>query len=457
VNCVDRSKPPALGPLPAFRVPQPERFVLSNGLQVAFVARPGTGLADVALALRIGAIHDPSGLFGLADWTGSLLTEGAGSRNALEFADAADFLGARLDTRVSWDSITATLHIPVERLVQGLELLADALARPRFDAAEFDRLKAERQTAFIEARSEPGMLSHLAVLRAVFPESTRLHFAIEGTPTSLTKTTLAQVRRFHSMHFRPDAAVLSVAADLKREAVESAIARLFGEWPAPSSPAVAQALAPALTCAHRLVLVDKPGAPQSILTVAAPTPADLAPLDPATEVLNTVLGGAFTSRLNMNLREAHGYTYGARSTFEFWAGGGMFRAGAAVATPVTAPALAEILHELDGIRQRVEAEELQKARTYRAVNFPTNFETGRHTVDVFSWAAMLNVSDAHLQSFMTEVEAVDAQAVCEAAARTIVPDQMAIVIVGDRAQIEAPIEALKLGSLRMWDASEVID
>jgi len=455
---LDRTRPPELGPLPPFTVPRPERFRLANGLEIAFVARSDTGLADANLSLETGACDDPPGLFGLADWTGSLLNEGAGSRDALEFADAVDFLGARVDTQVSWDSTTGLLHIPAERLTQGLELLADMFVRPLFLPAELDRLKAERRNAFVEARSEPAVLSHLAVLRAVFPAGSRLHIAVEGTPKSLAKATIEDVRSFHRTHFRPDAAVLTVVGSLGLDEVRAAIEKTFGLWPKPTSArSVAQRLPATLPQKRSILLVDKPGAPQSVLTVAAPTRADLAPLDAATEVVNTVLGGAFTSRLNMNLREKHGYTYGAHSSFEFWAGGGMFRAGAAVETPVTAPAVAQTMKELAGIRVPMEASELSKARTYRAVTFPTNFESGRHTADVFGWAASLGIPDIRLQMFVKEVETLDVQAVSRAAERAIDPDQLCIVIVGDRKEIEAPIRALGLGELSVRDVDEVID
>jgi zinc protease len=453
----DRSAPPRPGPAPAYQVAAPERALLSNGLPVLILPSHEVPLADVLLVVRCGAAADPADLPGLAAWTAAMLDEGAGGRDALALADAVDGLGARLTTGATWDSSVASLHVPVARLELGLELLGDVALRPTFLEEEWDRLREERRTAFVQDRDDPATLARLASARAVFGPTHRYGIALEGTPGSLERAQLADLRRFHRAYYRPDHAFLVVAGDVTRDTLLPLLERRFGSWKAEGRVVPPPALPPPPSRQGRdVVIVDKPGSSQSVLSAVHEAPAGLRPLDPENAVMNTLLGGSFSSRLNANLREEHGYAYGARSGFDLREHGGLFRAASAVATDVTAPAARELVRELERIRTPAAPPEVERARAYLALTFPTNFETGADRAGFWAEADRLAVPEDSVRRFMERAGSVDPESVRLAAVRDVHPERMRLVVVGDAAEIRAALEGLGLGPVTQWTVDTLL-
>ena len=444
----DRSKPPAIGPAPALKMPAIQKSKLSNGLAVWIVEHHEVPLAQVNLIVRAGSAADPIGKYGVGSLTAAMLDEGAGERSALDLADAIESLGANLSTTSSFDYSAVRMSVPVSKLGDALPLMADVGLRPAFPATELDRLRKERLTGLLQARDNVAALVQLAFPRMVYGPTHRYGTSANGLPPAIESFTVEDLRAFYRAHFRPDNATLLVVGDVTPAGVLPALEKSFGAWKNDGMAALVAGVptAPQLTTRH-IYLVDKPEAAQSQIRigwVGVPrSTADYATL----EVLNTLLGGSFTSRLNQNLREKNGYAYGASSAFDMRQSAGPFFAAAGVQTDKTADALKEFFVELNGILTPIPADELAKAKNYVALGFPGEFETTGDLARKLEELVVYNLPDDTFTKFVSNVGAVTAADLQRAAARYVQPDKMAVVVVGDRKVIEGPIRALNLGSI----------
>jgi len=452
---VDRSKPPAFGPPPKLALPPVETRTLANGLQVRVMGIHKVPTVHLELAIRTGVTADPAGKAGLASLTADMLDEGAGSRSALEIADAIDFLGAELTTTGAVDATYLELHVPVARLADALPVMADVVARPTFPETELNRLRQERLASLLEMQDDPEQMIQVAFPRLVFGPRHRYGTPIVGTSASLKGFTVADLKEFHAANIRPSNAVLVVAGDVTAEAIVPQLERAFAGWtgPAGAKPPLAGDAPP--SAARRVFLIDKPGAAQSQIRIGTMGVPRSAPDYFAIRVLNTILGEAFTSRLNTNLREVHGYAYGASSRFDMRLSAGPFFAAAGVQTDKTADALKEFFIELANIHQPVPGEELEKARNYLALLMPRNFETTRGRADALAQAWIYDLPADYYATYADRVRAVTAADVKRAADKYIVPDRLAVVIVGDRKAIEAGVKALNLGPITVVEPAEM--
>jgi predicted Zn-dependent peptidase len=453
----DRSAPPAPGPAPALKLPAIEKRALSNGLPVWIVEKHAVPVAQVTLVVRAGSGADPESRFGLARLTADMLDEGAGGKSALELADAVDFLGADLSTGSSYDASLVSLHVPVARLAPALALMGDVALRPAFAAADLNRLREERLTALGQAHDSPPAIAAAAFPLLVYGAGRRYGIGAGGTEETLRAFTPGDLKWFHDQYYRPDDAALIVVGDVTPETVVPELERVFGAWkaagPRPAPPALA---APPKMDERRVYLVDKPGAAQSVIRIGGVgverSTSDFFPL----EVMNTILGGSFTSRLNQNLREQHGYTYGAGSRFDMRLGAGPFYATAMVQTDKTAESLTEFFKELQGIRQPVPAAELERAKNYVALSYPGQFETTRQMAAQLAQLVVYRLPDDYFSTYVANIQAVTAADVQRVAEKYITPGRFAVVIVGDRKTIEPKVEALKLGPIRQLTVDDVM-
>lgn len=455
----DRSAPPKPGPAPSLELPAIQKRQLSNGLPVWIVELHEVPVAQVDLIVRSGAASDPPGKEGLASLTAAMLDEGAGSRDALALADAVDFLGADLTTASGVDATTVRLHVPAARLADALPLMADVALRPTFDARELERLREERLTLLQQAKDDPASIVVAAFNRAVFGDH-RYGTGTIGTSGTLKAFTVEDLRSFHARYFSLANAALVVVGDATPDAALSLVERAFGAWTKPtggaSAPARADLPAAPQVKARHVVLVDKPGAAQSQIRIGwVGVPRSTQDYFPI-QVMNTILGGAFTSRLNQNLREQHGYSYGAGSTFEWRRSPGPFYATAGVQTDKTAEALKEFFKELTAIAETVPADELAKAKNYLALRFPRRFETTRDIAAQLADAITFDLPDDYFSRYVERIQAVTAADVQRVAKALVQPGRFTVVVVGDRKTIEASVKALGLGPLSYMKIEEAI-
>ncbi len=452
----DRSKPPAPGTAPALKLPAIQKRQLSNGLPVWLVELHEVPVAQVNLVVLSGAGDDPAGKYGLASLTAAMLTEGAGSRTSLEIADAIDFLGADLSASSSFDSAAVRLHVPVGRLADALPIMADVALRPTFPKEELERLRQQRLVGLLQARDDPPTIASMAFSRTIFGPSHRYGTATLGTADTIKAFTQDDLRAFYLSAFRPDNAALLVVGDVTAASVLPLMESQFGAWK-PQGAAVARVAlpAPSQPARREVYIVDKPNAPQTQIRIGGVGAPRVTPDYFPIQVMNTVLGGSFSSRLNLNLREKHGYTYGAGSTFDMRKFVGPFSAAAGVQTDKTKESLQEFFNELNGILQPVPADELARAKNYIALRFPGGFETSSDISARLEAVLVYGLPDDYFSTYVQNIQAVTAADVQRVARKYIQPDRFAVVVVGDRKAIEPGVRALNLGPIKELPLDEV--
>lgn len=452
----DRSKAPVPGPPPALKIPPIERRTLSNGLRVWIVQMHEVPVVDVSIVVKSGAAADPAGKFGLAQFTAAMLDEGAGSRDALELADAIDFLGASITTGSSYDASTVRLHALTTKFEQALPLLADVVLRPAFADVDLERLRTERLTTLLQARDNASSLASTAFARLLFGESHRYGTPMMGTEATNRAMTAADMRAFYTANYQPQNTVMLVVGDITPAAVLPQLEKTFGGWK--NAGAIARPTVPVATAptARQIYLVDKPGAPQSEIRIGGLGVSRTTPDFHVITVMNTILGGSFAARLNQNLREEHGYAYGAFSSFDMRAMPGPFAARAGVQTDKTVESLQEFFKELNGMTAPMPPPELSRAKNLEALSFPGDFETTSDMAARLAALAIYDLPDTFFTTYVPKIEAVTAAQVGGAVEKYLQTTKFAVVVVGDLSKIEAPIRAANLGPIRVVSADDVL-
>lgn len=452
----DRSKPPAAGPVRPLKLPPVHQLRLSNDVPVLLVEMHEVPVVQANVVVRAGAGADPLDRPGLASLTADMLDEGAGSASALQIADELDYLGADLETRAGWDDTTIRLHVPLKRFAAALPILADVVLRPTFPEAELERVRKDRLTELLQLRDEPPAIASVAFASALYGRGHRYGSPTIGTEESVRRFSRADLAAFHERAFRAGNAAIVVVGDVTAASLLPQLEQAFGGWKAPPVGAPPAAVpAASQVRVRRVWIVDRPGSAQSEIRIGRIGPPRTTPDYFALTVMNTILGGSFTSRLMQNLREQHGYAYGARSSFDYRLSSGPFTAGAAVQTDKTGPALAEFFKELDAIRRTVTEAEVAKARNYVALSFPSDVETTGDIASKLEDQFVYGLPDGWLGSYVANVGAVTLSDVKRVADQYVDPATVAVVVVGDRRKIEAEVRALKLGPVRILTVGRV--
>lgn len=452
---IDLTVPPTLGPPPALRLPPVTTRQLPNGLKIVVVEQHELPIADVILELRTGGEADPAAKAGTAALAAVMLTEGTTTRSALAIADQAAYLGVRVSAASGWEQSTVSLHAPTAQLDSALALFADVALRPAFPAPDLERVRKVRLTALQQMRDRGPAIADRAYATALYGAQHPYGRPLSGTEASVASISRDDLTRFYGTYYRPNNATLLVVGDVRPDDVERRAQALFGSWARADAPVGTTATAPGRS-ATTVVLIDKPGAAQSSFRlggIGAPrSTSDYFAL----QVLNTILGGSFTSRLNQNLRETHGFTYGASSGFSFRRSAGPFTASAEVVSAKTDSALAEFMKELRAIRDTVPSAELAKAKRYLQLGLPEDFETtgsiAGQMLPLITYGIPLDFYDTAVQNIGAVTQA-DVQRV---ARQYVNPDKLTLVIVGDRKTIEPGIRVLRPGEIVIRDVRDVL-
>jgi predicted Zn-dependent peptidase len=446
---------PRLAPAARFHSPRVETARLPNGATIAVVPMRKLPLVHVTLLLPGGGRLD-GGLPGLASFTADLLDEGAGARDAIGIAAQAAFLGADLSTDADWDRTSVSLETPKRTLAPALDLMADVALRPTFRASEVAKHRGLRLADILQRRDVPSAVASIVSNALVFPAGHPYHASLDGDSASTAVLDSATVRQFYDRIADPRHAVFIVTGDISLADARRLIARRFGRWKAPAHPAVtpppAAALPAPVVRPTTLFLVDKPGAAQSVIVIANPGVERKSPDYFALQVMNTILGGSFSSRLNQDLRETKGYTYGAGSRFLFRPVPGYFSASAAVRTDVTDSSLVEFFAQLRAIRDSlVQPVELTRAKQYLTLGLPRDFETTGQVASQLSGMLLFGLPYHYYDGYATAIDRVTREDVQRVARKYLDPDHATVVIVGDLARIRPGIEALHLGPVVVVD------
>ena len=450
---VDRTRLPTLGPDPVFRFPEIRKSRLPNGLGVWSVEHRQVPVVTFVLLVSVGSAVDPPGSPGLASLTGDMLDEGAGDRSAIEVNDALARIGAQFETEVGPDATLLTLTTLTRFAGRGLSLLSDLITRPRFDSHEFDRVRRLRASRLRQLGNVPAAIADRAFATLLYDTHPYGHLAI-GTEEALDGIALDAVRAFHARVYRPETTTLIAVGDVSHDELQALADDAFGGWPAGpgDDDELVRALASALespgAVPPRLTIVDRPGAAQSELRIGHVAVPRSTPDYPALLLLNMALGGQFISRINMNLREDKGFTYGARTSFDFRRGRGPFQLQVSVHTAATAEAIRESIGEIRAVRDErpVSHQELEQARAALTRGYPRNFETADQIARSCAQLALYGLPDNYFERFVPTIQALTTDHLSAVARRHLDPDRLATLIVGDQAVVAPAVESLGLGT-----------
>jgi zinc protease len=448
---VNRELPPVPGEVHPFRFPAYLKRRLANGLTVYAAHLPGVPLVSLELVLPAGAQHDPAGRAGLSTLTGSLLDEGTAERDSLEIAAHVEELGGYLATGADWDEGYLATGLLASHRREGLALLAEVLTGPVFPEREIERLRRQRLTEILRRAYDPSSLADERLTATVFRGTVYAH-SLLGDEASVSALTRDEVLGFYGDHYSVSGSALIAVGDLDPEEILREVEEMLGGdpgRPAPPPPEIRPAPLPGI----EVHIVDRPGAAQTELRLGhvgiARRDPDYTPL----VVMNTLLGGKFTSRINLNLRERHGFTYGASTRFVGRLGPGPFLVSAAVATESTGAAAREVLSELARIREeQVAGDELEETRSYLAGVFPYTLQTISDLAHRLEILAVYGLPDDYYDGYLDRIAAVTRGDVLRVAQRHLDPEHIAIVAVGPADVLEPQLAGL--GDLKVWARSE---
>jgi len=452
---VDLTTPPTLGPPPALRLPPVTTRTLPNGLKLVVVEQHELPLVDVILDVRTGGEADPIGKSGEASLVAAMLTEGTTTRSSLQIADQAAYLGVHIGASSGWEQSTVSLHAPTAQLDSALALFADVALHPAFPAADLERVRKVRLTALQQIRDRGPSIADRAFASAIYGDDHPYGRPLPGTETSVAGLSRDDLVKFYTTYFRPNNATLLVVGDVRPDDVERRAIGLFAAWARADVPTVNENTAQTPK-ATTLVLIDKPGAAQSSFRLGGIGVPRSTNDYFAIQVLNTILGGSFTSRLMQNLRETHGYTYGAQSGFSMRRSAGPFTASAEVVSAKTDSAFIEFMKELRAIRDTVPADELAKAKRYLQLGLPEDFETTGSIAFQMLPLITYGIPLAFYDTAVQRIGAVTQADVQRVARQYVNPDRLTIVVVGDRKTIEPGLRALNPGEIIIRDVRDVL-
>jgi zinc protease len=423
---------------------------LANGLRVLIADLPGRPLISATVVMRAGAGDEPAAVGGSAVLAARALTEGTERYDAVGLTEAAERLGASIHAEAGWDATSVGLDVPASHLEPALDLLAEVLLRPTFPPAEVDRLRDERLNDLLQAKADPRRRAEEAFANAVYAARSPYHRPSGGTPETVAGLDPEILRRAYDRARVPDRATLVVGGDLGGQDVVAMADRLLGDWRSVAAATQGTIVDRAATD-HRVVhVVHRPGSVQTEIRIGHVGLPRRIPDFHAVSVMAAILGGLFNSRLNMQLREAKGYTYGAGAGFDMRRAAGPFGARAAVNTEVTVPAVVDTLAELERMRDTTVTDaELAAARDFLVGVFPLRFETAGAVVGALAGLAIHDLPIDELVEYRSRIEAVDIAAIAAAAQAHLHVDRAAIVLVGDVDAFGSALEAANLGPIEI--------
>jgi zinc protease len=435
----DRSRPPAAGEVRPLRLPGLEAFRLPGGLEVLVGEDHQLPEVSLRLLLEAGAAAEPGGLEGVAELTGRLLTEGAAGRSALEVAAWLDRLGASFSVSAGYDVSILSLHLLSDVLEGGLDFLTAVVREPAFAAQEVERVRQERLDQIDRDLDQPEVVADYALIRAVFGDH-RYGTPAAGVRASVERLSREEIARFHRRRYGPRGAALVVCGDVRAGEIRRALEERLAGWEGGEGRTVPDGPAPSVAAGRSVLLVDRPDSAQAEIRLGTVGVAygDEAFFDLL--VGNAILGGLFNSRVNMNLREEKGWTYGARTSFHFRRVPGPFVGKAAVETGAAADALWEFEREVAGLVEDPPTdEEITLAKNSLVLSLPRQFETVSQVTRKIATRFVYGLPDDYWERYRDRVEAVTRDGVVEAVRRHLDPSGLSLVVVGKAEEVEAPL------------------
>jgi len=446
---------PKGGPDPSFALPKIDKRKLSNGLNVWFVRDSELPIISMNLVFNAGATADPQDRAGLASFTSSLLNTGTKTRSAVDVANDLQSIGATLFANSNWDSSNVAMQTLSKNLDKALGIYSDVVTNAGFPESEFQTLQRRSLIGFVQRKDNANAIANVVYSKLLYGKDHPYGKSLGGDETSVKALTRDQVQKFYATYYVPNNAVLIVSGDTDAKAMLPKLEAAFKDWKQADVPKIA--VPGASTLANPgIYVVDKPGAAQSVISIGqvgvARDNPDYFPL----LVMNSILGGQFSARVNLNLRERKGYTYGARTSWSFRRGPGPFEASADVQTAVTKESVIEFMKELNGIRGSIPVtpDELEYNKQSIIRRYPQGFETVGQISNQLTNLVTYGLSDSYFNDYIRNINAVTLDDVNRVAKKYLTPDRMSVLIVGDRAVIEPKLREIEgLGStIRLLDS-----
>jgi predicted Zn-dependent peptidase len=444
---VDRSRLPDATRSAVVAFPAINKSTLRGGLHVWTVPHTAVPLVSFMVLLRAGSASDPETQEGLAALTADMLDEGSGARSAIDMHEAIATIGAQFDTDIGSDAAMVAITSLSKFAEPSLTLLGDIVARPALREGDFARVRQLRLHRFMQLRDVPGAVADRTFLRMLYGPQPYGHTPI-GTEKAVMALTADDVRHFHAAAIRPGTATLIAVGDCRHDDVVRLAAAAFEGWGSEAdavATSAGESAPPANTT--RLIVVPRPGAPQSELRIGHVAAARHTPDYHALVAANMVLGGQFVSRINLNLREDKGFTYGARTAFDFRRMPGPFSLQASVQTGATVRAIEESLGEIEAIRgpRPATADELSLAVAALTRGYARNFETAEQIARAVTQIALYDLPDDYFEQYVRCMEAVTAADITRVMAAHVDPSRLVTLVVGDLDVIGADLARLGLG------------
>jgi zinc protease len=445
-----RKAQPQPGPAPELHLPVPTEFKLPNGLKVLLVEEHALPVVTAEVVSRAGSVNNPQDKSGLATLTAEIMGDGTASRSLTQLAEDQESIGTQIGTSAGMDNSTVSMNLLTYHLDKGMELLSDVVQHPAFRPEDFDRRRKQRLLRIAQETDNVQSMALRVGPKLLFGDQP-YGAAPSGTTDSVNSFTAADISSFYSGHYVPSDSALILSGDLTRAEAEKLAKQYFGNWSGTAAPAVSVPSAPAPPSTH-VVIVDKPGAPQTMLVAFGfGVPAGSPDAD-TLEVLNYTLGGSFGSRINMNLREEHGYTYGAQSVLKDYHDSGAFFAATQVRTDVTGPAAREMMKEIRNFPLNPSSpEELTAAKESSIRSLPGDFETTSAIAGAISSIFVYDYPLDHFAALPEKFEAITQADIARVAKQYLHPDQLIILAAGDRSKIETPLTDAGVGPVEVRD------
>ncbi len=449
---LDRKKVPAAGKTPELRVPAWTKTTLANGAELLLSEKHDLPLIAFSITFLGGADQfEPAGKQSVASLTAALLSEGTKTRDAEALSNALQLLGTAINASVAGESGSISFRSTAAKFPATLDILADILVNPTFPENGLERLKGQRLVQLTQARAQPAAIANRVFPRIVYGNEHPYGRVV--TEDTLKGVTRADIVAFHKAYYQPGRALVTVVGDTTTAAAKPIIEKALAAWtrggekPSFTFPAVAEPKA------TTIFLVDKPGAAQSTFAIGRPGPPRNTPDFFALQVMNTMLGGMFQSRLNANIREEKGYSYGVTSNFGYGKGPGPFRTGGDIVTEKSDAALVEFMKELKGIlgARPITDDELSVAKDALIQRLPGTFASVSSINSALTTLWVQSLPDDYYQQYAKRIAAVTKDDVLRVAKQYVTVDKLAIVIVGDRKVIEAPLKATGIAPIVMYD------
>jgi zinc protease len=448
------SSRPLPGPRRPYRFPAFERTRLPNGIELLVAPVRRLPLVSIRFVLDNGARSELRERAGIASLAAGALAEGTTRLDAGALADEFERLGGALQSYATWDATHVRTTVLSSRLEAALSLLAEVVRMPAFNAREVERLKEERLAELLELRSEPRGLANERFNSWLYQPTSRFSLEEGGSERTVASLTRESCKEWHAQQFAPTVTALVIAGDVDVGQVAKLATTMLGDWssPAPVEPRVDDSPASTIRAVR---LLNRTDAPQSELRLGH---VGLRRSDPDyfdVVVMNAILGGVFNSRINLNLRERNAFTYGAFSSYEWRRDAAPFLVSTAVATAVTAPAIREVLVELERMQQGPPSEdELSLSTSYLDGVFPIRFETTDAIAGALASLVTLRLRDDYYDTYRDRIRAVTGEDVLRAAQRHIHLDRLQILAVGDHAHVLPTLDELKLGPVTLAAADD---